>query len=267
MLGQPLVVSCVAAGVDAPAHRPLDFPAAGQRGEALGAFGPGNDAQGEPEALAGPARGVAGVAAVGPNLGDLGLGEAHAPEDVAAAAIYVAPYDRLPRLETAHRSPVPAGKPEAAALEASGIDEPVRHGAQVVAVRGDLRQAAGLLPGRAADEPQRQAQAAGRLLASPQQESELDDQVEQRRADFGAVQGVPGEGVAHARGGGQGARGDGAGLDPAGAVRGQPSGAASQDALLVRGHCGPTLMRISETSTAARSIPQTSSCFPVTKGR
>jgi hypothetical protein len=54
---------------------------------------------------------------------------------------------------------------------------------------------------------------------------ELDDQIEQSRADFGTVQGVPGEAVADARGGGQSTRGDGPGVDAAGAVGSRPSGA------------------------------------------
>jgi hypothetical protein len=83
VLGQPFVVACVAVGVHAPADRALDFPTPGQHDEALGALGPGDDAQGEPEALAGPVDEVAGVAAVGPDLGDLRLGEAQASEHVA----------------------------------------------------------------------------------------------------------------------------------------------------------------------------------------
>jgi methylglutaconyl-CoA hydratase len=52
VLRAAFVVACVAAGVHAPADRALDFPTSGQNDEALHAFGPGDDAQGEPEAVA-----------------------------------------------------------------------------------------------------------------------------------------------------------------------------------------------------------------------
>jgi hypothetical protein len=83
VLGRPFVVACVAAGVHAPADRALDFPTAGRHDESLDALGPGDDAQAQPEAFAGPVRKFAGVAAVGPDLGDLRLGEAKAPKQVA----------------------------------------------------------------------------------------------------------------------------------------------------------------------------------------
>jgi hypothetical protein len=83
VLRQAFVVACVAAGVHAPADRALDFPAAGQDDEALRALRPGDDTQGEPEAFTGPVHEVAGVSAVGPDLGDLRLGEAQASEHVA----------------------------------------------------------------------------------------------------------------------------------------------------------------------------------------
>lgn len=47
-------------------HQPIvrsTFQQWGQHDEALDAFGPGDDAQGEPEAFAGPVHEVAGVAA------------------------------------------------------------------------------------------------------------------------------------------------------------------------------------------------------------
>lgn len=53
----------------------------------------------------------------------------------------------------------------------------------------------------------------------------------QGRSDGGAVQGVPGEGAAHARGGRQGARGHGAGVNAAGPVGHLASGPATQETL------------------------------------
>lgn len=85
-------------------------------------------------------------------------------------------------------------------------------------MRGRFGKAAGLLPAAAADERQGERQRAGRLVAAAQQQPELDDQVEQGGADAGAVQGVPGEGVADGGGGGQGAGDDGAWVDAAGSV-------------------------------------------------
>lgn len=73
VLREAFVVAYVAAGVHAPADRALGFPTAGQDDEALGAPGARDDAQGEPETVAGPVDKVAGVAAVGPDLGDLRL--------------------------------------------------------------------------------------------------------------------------------------------------------------------------------------------------
>ncbi|MEU7322563.1 hypothetical protein ABZ682_18670 [Streptomyces griseoviridis] len=80
MLGQSFVVACVALGVHAPADCALDYPTTGRDDEALGAVGPADDAQAQPEAFAGPVDEFAGVAAVGPDLGDLRLGEAKALE-------------------------------------------------------------------------------------------------------------------------------------------------------------------------------------------
>lgn len=77
-LGQAFVVTCV----HAPADRALDFSTAVQDDEVLGAFGPG-DAQVEPEAFAGPVHEFPGLAAVGPDLGDLRPSVAQAPEHVA----------------------------------------------------------------------------------------------------------------------------------------------------------------------------------------
>jgi len=98
-------------------------------------------------------------------------------------------------------------------------------------VGGGLREPAGLLPRGASGEAQGQGQAAGRLGPATELVGEGDDQVEQGRSDGGAVQGVPGEGAAHARGGGQGARGHGAGVDAAGPVGHLASGPAAQEAL------------------------------------
>ncbi|MEV7394248.1 hypothetical protein [Streptomyces sp. NPDC091215] len=83
VLGETFVVVCVAAGVHASAVLGLGFPMAGQDVESLGDFGPGDGALGGPEAFAGPVHQVAGVTWVGPGLGDLRLGEAQVPEDVA----------------------------------------------------------------------------------------------------------------------------------------------------------------------------------------
>jgi hypothetical protein len=54
VLGQAFVVADVAAGVHDPVKCPLDLLTAGQDDEALGALRPGEDAQGDPEAFAGP---------------------------------------------------------------------------------------------------------------------------------------------------------------------------------------------------------------------
>lgn len=96
---------------------------------------------------------------------------------------------------------------------------------------GGLRKPAGLLPRGTSGKAQGQGQAAGRLAPTTELESEGDDQVEQGRADGAAVQGVPGEGAAHARGGRQGARSDGAGVDAAGPVGRLAFGPAAQEAL------------------------------------
>ncbi|MEU6325510.1 hypothetical protein [Streptomyces sp. NPDC047009] len=61
--------------------------------------------------------------------------------------------------------------------------------------------------------------------------SELDDQVQQGGSYGGVVQGVPGEGAADLRGGGQDAGDDGAGVGAAGPVGGEPTRAALEQAL------------------------------------
>ncbi|MFD4863649.1 hypothetical protein, partial [Streptomyces atratus] len=71
---RPQPIGLISTEKDWALIRALDFPAAGQHDEALGPFGPGDDAQGEPEAFAGPVDEVAGVAAVGPDLGDFAAG-------------------------------------------------------------------------------------------------------------------------------------------------------------------------------------------------
>ncbi|GGV87212.1 hypothetical protein GCM10010294_68830 [Streptomyces griseoloalbus] len=106
-----------------------------------------------------------------------------------------------------------------------------REGAQIVVVRGRLREAAGLLPAGPAREAQGEGQGAGRLSAAAQQPAQLDDQVEEGGADRGAVQGVLVEGAADGRGGGQGAGDDGAWVDAAGPVRSRPAGFATEQAL------------------------------------
>ncbi|MFJ2172123.1 hypothetical protein ACIOHE_04305 [Streptomyces sp. NPDC087851] len=67
-------------------HQPIvrsTFQKAGPDDESLGALGPGDDAQAQAEPVAGPVDEVAGVAAVGPGLGDLRLGEMQPPEHIA----------------------------------------------------------------------------------------------------------------------------------------------------------------------------------------
>lgn len=118
-LGQTFVVAWGAAGVHAPADRALDFPAAGQHEEALDPFGPGDDAQREPETVAGPVHEVAGVAAVGPDLGDLRLGEAQPPEHVEGG---VAVLDAGPR--PAPERPGPRHTPEGPVCGAGALHSP-----------------------------------------------------------------------------------------------------------------------------------------------
>ncbi|GGW78673.1 hypothetical protein GCM10010350_74570 [Streptomyces galilaeus] len=77
----------------------------------------------------------------------------------------------------------------------------------------------------------RKGECARGLAAPAQQQSELDDQVEEGGAHGGAVQNVPVEGAADGCGSGQGAGDNGAGVDAAGAVGGQAACAAAQEAL------------------------------------
>jgi hypothetical protein len=80
---EAFVVPCVAAGVRDPSRGALDAPAAWEDDEAFGAFGAGGGLEGDVGEVLGPGDELAGVGGVGPDLGDLRVREAKAPEEFA----------------------------------------------------------------------------------------------------------------------------------------------------------------------------------------
>lgn len=77
MLWEPFVVPRVAAGFHDPPDGPLHSPTPWEDYEALRVAGAGDGFQGDGEEVAGPVDELAGVRGVGPDLGDLRLGEAY----------------------------------------------------------------------------------------------------------------------------------------------------------------------------------------------